>query len=157
MHKKGFVKLSDKNRIAEEKKYPGYVRSPNIRLFRKGLEFVGRVHERISPYAARHNLKIEDADIHIHHYEDEKDISKRQLKYLKILENNLCSLEEQNNSEDTKLAYFQAGSILLNFTLEYEKAISYFEKSLDFDRRAALEATAQCYVKLKEYGKPYNI
>lgn len=136
----------------ESGEYTGYVRNPNMRLFRNrcGIHFRGAVHETVDR-SVRHS-NCGELEIPIHHYVEQKDLDTRQLRYLKI-----CDKELEKNP-DGRL-YAIAASIHLSSRKDPKTAILYFRKAVECGHMVQLcrKCIGECYVHLGQLDKALEI
>lgn len=130
-------------------KYKGFCVNPIARLFRNqtDIRYIGKVHEVIdlSPEGVRHAA----LEVPIHHDingNPNKDREKRQLNYLRIMEEALLK------SPQGRLAS-QAGTIRMYYLQDYRGAIAHLEQAvaLEHDRERNLESIAEAYYRLGEH------
>tara|TARA_Y100000034_G_C6908973_1_gene422806 strand:- start:996 stop:1868 length:873 start_codon:yes stop_codon:yes gene_type:complete len=143
------------NPSKESKGFKGYISCNIIRLFKnhQNIKFANPVHESVDASIQDKN-KIKKTNLFIHHYQFEKqDQKEKQLRYLKIYE------EKIDLFTNKAKVYRDMGIIYSSFKQEYEKAITCFKKSLEFNENniKTYVGLVMCYTKLKQFKEALNI
>ncbi len=144
----GFTPIQEN--LPEAKKFLGYISCNIIRLFRnhKSMYFSNPVHESVDD-SLKDKTRIKKTDVFIHHYQFEKGAGnqrEKQLQYLKMYEE-----KKEKFSNKAKL-YRDMGIIYANFKQEYEKAISCFKTSLEYNpgNLKTYAGLLLCYIATKQ-------
>ncbi|MEK6840246.1 MAG: glycosyltransferase [Nanoarchaeota archaeon] len=137
--------------------FSGYISCHIVRLFRnhKNVHFVGAVHESVdaSCTAAGNIMKT---DLWIHHYQFERGteaLRAKQLHYLKIYLNHLDTYVNKAR------AYRDIASIYYTHTIQYDKAIEFFTKSLALNNKnkKTYLGLGLSYLKLNKHSDAYHV
>ncbi len=143
----------------ESKGFSGFMPSPLVRLFQnhKGFYFNNVIHEVVEDSIREKNGKIVITNIPIHHFAELKGNKSKEYKDQMYYKMEKKQIELTPNNPKP---YYEIGKIHLQ-KKEFEKAVGYFEKSLEllrgFENLAIHELVyfdlGEAYINLKEFEK----
>jgi len=118
--------LREADSSAESKGFLGWSESPICRLFRNNnVRFEGEVHELIEPSIKKAGGTIEMLPIAIHHYKEQRNAKRKQLKLQQYRE--LCLKKIRNNPSNPR-AHNEMGTIL-RILGEHQQALEHFTQA----------------------------
>ena len=169
----------------EEKDFVGWCRSEKVRLFPRNsdIKFEGQVHELVEDSLEKKSIKIEKAEVPIHHYgylnrNKEKDriylnlgkqkAESEDLKSIYELANQYMSLNNYDEAlilwrrmleaQPENFDFLSRLATTYNLLSDYKQAEKYFLKSLEIQQTEyACKHLSICYAKQENYQRAYEV